>query len=366
MKRGLELQLCGLEQVLMVTVLIIVGLLPTVRSVWGQDETDRPSPPPSSTKTAPAADTDVRFDIDQLQARLVFLSVPTELVESTISDWTLTPFDQEQLAAVDPFGTMNQPLQLPKRKLGELSGQVTAGTAIQLPSIHKILNDQEAKLLSKILREDERTHVVLKPQLVFIDGITASLVVGEQTPFIVGWKNDAPQTRVVPKGKMVRIRTVLDDDKIWLDYEIIVSRILDVTTRSIRVANRLHPIKLSVPHVQTTKASATIEMPVGGTLLIGGLPTESPDGIPRQLLVMLWADRIGGLQTRKTAKSEPARLQGKVVPDSTNSAQAKPAIKRRAEPEEKRSRFSLISRSFDRSKKQPADAVDAPDRRESQ
>ncbi len=41
MKRGLQSQACGLEQLLLFTVLMIVGLSPAVRSAWGQDETAR-------------------------------------------------------------------------------------------------------------------------------------------------------------------------------------------------------------------------------------------------------------------------------------------------------------------------------------
>ena len=320
MKRGFESQVCGLEQILLFTILIVAGLLSAVRSAWGEDNTAWSPQPQSSFTAALDSDSGLAFDVDQIHAQLRFLSVPTELVESMISDWTLAPFDQAQLAVADPFGTMNQPLQRPQTKSGNTSlSRVTAGTEMRNPSTHKILNDQEVKLLLSRLEKDDRTRSVFSPQLAFVDGITATVVVGEKTPFVVGWKNDLPQTRVVSKGKMVRLRTVLDGDKMWLDYAIIVSRILEVTTRSIRVANRPQPIKLSVPNVQTTKASATVEMPVGGTVRIGGLPAESEDGIPRQLLVLLRADRIRGLQSRKTAKSNPGKLQGKVGVDLAES-----------------------------------------------
>ncbi|MDP6469151.1 MAG: hypothetical protein QF918_15490 [Pirellulaceae bacterium] len=359
MKRGFKAQACGLEQILLFAVLIVAGLLPAVRSVWGEDKTASPSQPPLSLAAAPRADGDVAFDVDQIHAQLRFLSVPTELVESTISDWTLAPFDQAQLAAADPFGTMNQPLRPQTKSRSTLHGQVTAGTEMRIPSTHKILNSREAELLLSRLEEDERTKSIFSPQLAFVDGITATAVVGEKTPFVVGWNNDFPQTRVVPKGKMVRLRTVLDDDKMWLDYEIIVSRILDVTTRSIRVANRPHPVKLAVPNVQTTKASATIQLPVGGTVLIGGLPAESEDGIPRQLLVLLRADRMRGFQSKKTAKSNPPKLQRKVGVDLLESPSAS---QRPAAEQKKRNPFSLISRILNRAPKQTADPVDVPAR----
>ena len=361
MKRGFEAQMCGLEQILFFAVLIVAGLLPAVRSAWGEDNRARSSQPQSSFTAALGADPGNAFDVDQIHAQLRFLSVPIELVESTISDWTLAPFDPSQLAAADPFGTMNQPLRRPKKKSGNRSdGRVTAGTEMQIPSTHKILNDQEAKLLLSRLEKDERTRSVFSPQLAFVDGITATVLVGEKTPFVVGWNNSLPQTRVVPKGKMVRLRTVLDGDKMWLDYEIIVSRILDVTTRSIRVANRSQPVKLSVPNVQTTKASATVELPVGGTVLIGGLPAESVDGIPRQLLVLLRADRIRGLQSRKTATFDPRKLQRKAGVVSAPSPTASP---RPPAEKKKRNPFSLISRFLDRAPQQTDEPVDEPARR---
>ena len=116
MKRGLRTQVCGLQQILLFTALMIAGLLPTVRSAWGQDDSPNPTQP-TTPKAVPRADLNVTFAVDQISAQLRFLSVPTELVESTISDWNLAPFDQAQLAAANSFAEMNQPLERPRSRL---------------------------------------------------------------------------------------------------------------------------------------------------------------------------------------------------------------------------------------------------------
>ncbi len=363
MAHRLEVHADNIWRIVMLLIMIVVGPQSTMPLVHGQEQASsqriaKTPTPPEWRKVA-----DPTYDVDQIHAQLTFLSVPTELVEATITDWSLAPLDLADLAAADPFAGMSQPLQVPRSQSDDTPrGHIAAGTEARLPCTHKVLNDQQAQELLNQLQEDERTESVFSPQLVFIDGMTATAAVGEKRPFVVGWKDDLPQTRVVPQGKMVRLRTVLDNERMWLDYEIVLSRILDVATRSIRIANRPQPVKLAVPHVQTTRATANVELPAGGTLLIGGLPAESREGVPHQLVVLVRAGRMKPIRMKKVPDPgqetiEPrtaATIQTPPVPAEPVRAINVPTAPPRRNP------FSLISRMLNRPVQQAAASPEAP------
>lgn len=354
MKHGIELQAWGPKRFWLVTVVIVAGLLPAARTVRGEDKTFSPSQPLPAAPTV--TDVDAALDVNQIHAHVKFLSVPSELATAAVADWILAPWDQAELAATDPFADMHQPLQRSHAKPEDTSrGQITTGTEMRIPSMHKILTEQEARQLLSGLQDDKRTQSIFSPQLVFIDGMTASAVQGKQTPFVVGWKQGLPQTRTVLQGRMVRLRTVLDDDKIWLDYEIVLSRILEVTSQSIRVADRPQPITLAVPNVQTSKATATVALPIGSTVLIGGLPAESTGGTPRQLLVLLRADRMREPQHANTAQSAPPRVPSDAAAGSTEPEPLDAAAPRASAAGKKRNPFSLISRILNRATQETPD-----------
>jgi len=323
-----------------------------------------PSPTVPTLPASERDDADASFDVDQIHAQLNFLSVPTELVESTISNWILAPLDVAELAANDPFAGMNQPLPPPHAKAnGTPLGRVSAGTEMRLPSVHKILSDQEAEQLLSQLEADERTASIFSPQLAFIDGMTATAAIGQKKMFVVGMKDELPQTRAVSQGTMVRLRTVLDDKTMWLDYEIVLSRILGVASQTIRVANRVQPITLAVPRVETTKAAGNAELPAGDTLMIGGLPAESQDGVPHQLVVLIRAGRMRTIPRRQSA--EPATVSSEAQePEVANRAvsSALPVPPSAVVDKKRRNPFSLISRMFNRAPKESAVIEDAETR----
>ncbi len=357
MKCGCELRVVGTTRGVAILYLFLLGLLHAAHAE------DRSASRAAAVRKLPAAADGERgavYDLDQVQAQVMFLSVPAELLEATVADWVLAPLDQRSVAASDPFAGMNQPLQQAgTRADNRPRGHIVASTEVHLPTAHKILDDEQARELISKLTEDERTQAIFSPRLAFIDGMTATAVVGEKKPFVVGWNEGVPQTRVVPQGKMVRLRTVLDEDQMWLDCEIVLSRILDVTTRSIRLVNRSEPIHLAIPRVETTKASTNVELPAGGSVLISGLPAEPVDGVSHELVVLVTADRMRRLRMKKSAEPEPSQPDRQTAGKADLREVPMPVAKRQSPTGGRGANpFRLISKIFDRTA--PPEALPAP------
>jgi hypothetical protein len=125
-------------------------------------------------------------------------------------------------------------------------------------------------------------------------------------------------------------------------------------------------LTLAVPNVETTRAAANVELPIGATLLIGGLPAKSKDGIPHQLVVLIRADRMRPIRMKNNSKlsSEEAERQTAAVVTEPAPAPKQPAALRTRPAQTKRNPFSLISRILNRVPRQDAVPEDSAARPE--
>ena len=251
-----------------------------------------------------------KYGVSQITIEVRFVSVPEKLAKKTITDWQLTSLDLSGESSGDPRHVpIDRPLPTditrPLAKAG-----VT--TTTNLPAIYKVVDAQLAKGLIHRWQKDQRMTVLSVPRATLFNGQSATLSDSWFRPFVAGVsRSDAgegapeQQIRVVEGGRIVRIRPLLrQEDKLWLDYDVKVTEVQEVSLTTVQAAGLDEPITLQVPKVVTARIESAVELELGQTVIIGGLTEKAVRGQNRQLLVMMTARRTKQLDNTRSEVEE--------------------------------------------------------------
>jgi beta-lactamase regulating signal transducer with metallopeptidase domain len=240
-----------------------------------------------------------RFGMTQIAVELWFVTASPKVIDSAITKWELAPMPISAEEATGPSAFLHRDIDRPLPN-DDAQPETKAGvvTESRLPAIYRVLDDEQAKELLETVKGDRRTNVLFAPRVTLFNGQSATIADSSLRPFVVGIQAHQPQIRVITEGTTVRLRPLLRDDRLWFDYEVNLSRIKEVHTKTLNVANYDEPLTLQVPKVQTTRVESSAEFALGKTLVIGGLQTEGPKGKPQAMLVMMRASRLAPGQAR--------------------------------------------------------------------
>ncbi len=247
--------------------------------------------------------------VAQIRIEAHFITGPAKTLDSAGENWTIV--HTEVPPAESPDVAFGPPREIGRPPAGEpLVRQNRSQTVVErnLPVMFEILDDDRAKTLLERLRADRHAKDLIAPKIVVFSGQSAFLSDSSQSPFVVGIKDGQPQIRVVRDGLTMRVRPLLqDDDVLQLGCELTFSSIRDVEVFEFEQADG-KPARIQIPEVETTRWEASVEMPVGKTLLIGGLKRRDKDGEPQPMLVMLRADKV----VSKLAAADAPRTHARV------------------------------------------------------
>jgi len=159
-----------------------------------------------------------------------------------------------------------------------------------------------------------RVKVQYAPRLSLFNGQRGDMVDGSQRPFVVSVKRvegkqgaaHQPIIRIVDEGLRFGLRPELQGpDRVHLDCELTLTRVVNVDTftfsgpsiqASASDSEAAEPVStdvtVQIPEVETTRLDASAVLPVGKTLLVGGLRTRDGEGNPRSMLVMLTPTKV--------------------------------------------------------------------------
>ncbi|MCA9123499.1 MAG: hypothetical protein H6822_32885 [Planctomycetaceae bacterium] len=236
------------------------------------------------------------YPVALLTIEIKFISVPEQLVDRTIHDWQLTPADLgNEVARELPNyhqDSIDRPFPTDQAKPLAKAG---VSTTTNLPALYKVLDAKPAMDLLTDFQKDKRTKVISAPKVTLFSGQPATIADATRHPFVVGLKPSRenansvePQILVVECGNIVQIRPLLrSDNNLWIDYDVKVSRLDDVSQRVVQVAGQDNPLTLQVPKVVTARIESAVEFEPGKTVVLGGVPVG--DGSRNQLVVMLQA-----------------------------------------------------------------------------
>ena len=249
-----------------------------------------------------------------------FVSVSEQVVSRRIKDWELTPVDLGDERIDGQQQRLRSPFERPLPTEDSVPiAKAGVTTTTNLSSVYKIVDEDDATELLKDLQKDKRTRILATPKVMLFSGQSATVADSVQRPFVVGMKQIGgdkqgfePQIRVVESGTVLRVRPLLrDGDKLWLDYEMQVTRLEEVSERTVHVAGRDEPVTLQVPTVFAAQIESAIAFDLGKTVIIGGLPAAAGKGKKNQLLVIMSVVRLG-LLGENAVRIEEART-GKLM-----------------------------------------------------
>jgi beta-lactamase regulating signal transducer with metallopeptidase domain len=241
--------------------------------------------------------------VAQIRIEAHFITGPAKTLDSVGENWTI--LHAEVPPAETPDAALVPPRPIDRPSAGEpLVHQNRSQTVVErnLPVMFEVLDDDRAEALLERLHADRRAKELIAPKIIVFSGQSAFLSDSSQSPFVVGIKDGQPQIRVVRDGVTMCLRPLLqDDDMLELGCQLTLSSIRDVEVFEFEQAGG-KPARIQIPEVETTRWEASVQMPVGKTLLIGGLKKRDKDGEPQPLLVMLRADKV---KPRLATANEP-------------------------------------------------------------
>lgn len=260
------------------------------------------------------------FGFRSVELTVRFITGPADLIEGASSAWTLTA-GPDAANSDGARADENQPLDplsaMPKwAPPGVASSQAThAHVAIEqdVPVLFDVIDSTSSAALVDRLSGHRRINVLQAPRLAMYSGQSASVADVTQTPFVVGVREVGdplavalkPQIRIVRSGLWLHARPVVRDDVVHLDFEFTLAGIKDVESQ--QVPTKAGPTEVQIPVVAHARFQSSVELPLGKTLLVGGLMRSDVQGKEESVLVLVSArEAIGDVRDANQKQVEPA------------------------------------------------------------
>jgi type II secretory pathway component GspD/PulD (secretin)/tetratricopeptide (TPR) repeat protein len=188
----------------------------------------------------------------------------------------------------------------------------SGGLALQWIS----LGDRESELILRAVEKSERVELVTAPRLLIHNAERSTLAVTNQFAYVSGYGVEIaqaasiadPQISVIQDGAILDVRPVVSADRKFVKLELrptLATLKLPIEQRVVGVGNGT-PVTIQFPNLTIRKVRTTVNIPDGGTLLLGGqsvdeLRNES-SGVPflRDIpLVGFFFDRKGQSHSKR-------------------------------------------------------------------
>ncbi|NQT16946.1 MAG: hypothetical protein HQ582_29585, partial [Planctomycetes bacterium] len=254
----------------------------------------------------------------QITVEARWITGPASIIDALEVDW---PVSLAEVPAGDPLELPSTTLDPAPGDTSTAPGRALTGREKNLPATFAILDAQQVTALLGRLQElgasepentgglrkavrrvlgyndqhNGEVNVLQAPKVTVFNGQKAFINDCSQSPLVVslnrvvGEDREAfqPIIRVVEVGMRIDLRPELRGERsVWLDCQLELSHIVDVDLSTfVGLGDSLST--LQVPDVETTRVNAAADIPLGKTLLIGGLKTRDSEGNPQSMLVML-------------------------------------------------------------------------------
>ncbi|QDU62898.1 Type II secretion system protein D precursor [Planctomycetes bacterium Pan216] len=157
------------------------------------------------------------------------------------------------------------------------------------------LNDIDVFLLMEAVQGDRRQNLVTAPKVTMFNGQTASVIVSRQVPFVTGATSNIsagaaafdPTVSVINDGTTLQVQAVVSADRRFVRIQVIplIQSIEPGSTRQIEVGATAGgsglvgsagtaTATIELPTVAVQSVQTTVNVPDGGTILLGGLKTH--------------------------------------------------------------------------------------------
>ena len=224
-------------------------------------------------------------DAEKLQIEVRFISMPSSHKPLLADGWILSDAivpESESVQSVKP-GPKFRPVG--PSDLEPIASGMRARTVVErrLAAVFQVLDDAAAKSLLDRAQEDKRTNLLQAPKTTVYNGQSVFVNDTSQSPFVVGVREVkgqfasamTPQIQVVPEGTTVQMRPLLQENgTIRLECRLTLSKIEEVNTKTFMGTTPDSGTTLQMPTVAKHQVDTAVEMPLGRTLVIGGLETK--------------------------------------------------------------------------------------------
>jgi len=238
------------------------------------------------------------FGVVKIETRIV--TGRAEDIDAVANNWTVLPASVS--ATDDPIALINGsrlsvspsvPIDRPLPNAAtKQHSRARVSVEKEMPVLLEILDKKRHWEMIEQFQGQERTNLFYAPTVTLFSGQTATIQDVVRRPFVVGMVEDQAQVRNVSEGLSMRVRPLLrNDNSIWLDSELTLSDIRSVETVTIQRSDRQDPVTFQVPEVSTSRFDASLDLPAGKTLLIGGLKNTDDEGKSRSTLLFITAAR---------------------------------------------------------------------------
>ena len=267
--------------------------------------------------------------LEQILIEMHTIIAPPELINSLSSNWVIpqTVISPEEDTGPPRANPLDRPLP---DKNAKQSSTARMSVEKNLPVMLEVLeNDRRIEILDK-LGQHAKANVLQAPKVTLFNGQSAVVEISTQRPFVVGMRDGEPQICVITSGWKMHLRPMLrGKNLVWLDYEMTLSNIRGVEQTKIKTNGGDETVALQVPEVAKTQIDSSVEMPLGKTLLVGGLKTAKVKDETRSLLVLLRATKVDAKEITKSTRTGKLMFES----DVSHSAGIKGDVKLAAKEE---------------------------------
>lgn len=294
------------------------------RFIWAEDQLVAQHTSDGHKRIASGLEFFAQNGAQQLRFEIFVISGHPNSVDKLHSDWEVMAPDLPEL---QPGNLLPSPKLPPEIIRSTHAGSPTASVAEviekQKPALFAVLEQEKADSILDAVRADRKLLIVTAPKVVTFTGQPAIIQSISQRPFVVGFKktqaNDyEPQIRVVPSGwDMQLLPLPHSKDHVRLECQLELSDIRSVEEHKLKLNPKREPLVIQIPETVATKINLAYDLPLGQTLLVGGLHNTTPEGKPLSTLMMLHCAAI----------DVPSQLRSdslnKVLPNPQTSSETK-------------------------------------------
>ena len=188
--------------------------------------------------------------------------------------------------------------------------------------------------LADTLRDQPGIGIISRPQVLTLNGQTASVEVGRRIPIVTGYRTSEnqngksklePLVEEVQEGTTMRLTPELRDDRfVQLELHIEVQSVKKDALEAEEKQGR----RVKIPVISSSYIESAVNVPLGSTLAIGGLVVEQ-NGMKNRLLCLI---RCRKVESEEMGSKSPAKPQTPDIDSQKNPPKPRPSTQGNVQP----------------------------------